>query len=111
MSDNSDETPDPQQLTDGLVRLLTVERTGEDSFRGRQQKDGFGRVFGGQVIAQALQAAQATVGDGKHAHSLHAYFLRGGEEGVDIDHATARDFEGRSFANGARSPRRTASRS
>ncbi|WP_379547547.1 acyl-CoA thioesterase [Qipengyuania sp. DSG2-2] len=98
--DNGPDTaPDPQKLTDGLVRLLTVERTGDDAFAGRQQKDGFGRVFGGQVIAQALQAAQATVEDGKHAHSLHAYFLRGGEEGVGIDYATARDFEGRSFAN------------
>ena len=95
----ADTPPDSQALTDGLVRLLTVERSGEDAFTGRQQKDGFGRVFGGQVIAQALQAAQATVDEAKHAHSVHAYFLRGGEEGVDIDYATARDFEGRSFAN------------
>ena len=63
------------------------------------QPDGIGRVFGGQVIAQALQAAQATAPDGLEAHSLHAYFLRGGKEGVDIDYATARDFDGRSFAN------------
>ena len=83
----------------GFIRLLTVTREGDDAFTGRMQPDGIGRVFGGQVIAQALQAAQATAPDGLEAHSLHAYFLRGGKEGVDIDYATARDFDGRSFAN------------
>ena len=97
--DPADMSADPQQLVDDLVRLLTVSRTGDETFTGGQQKDGFGRVFGGQVIAQALQAAQATVNDEKVAHSLHAYFLRGGEEGLSIDYATAADFEGRSFAN------------
>ena len=83
----------------GFIRLLTVSREGDDAFTGRMQPDGIGRVFGGQVIAQALQAAQATAPDGLEAHSLHSYFLRGGKEGVDIDYATARDFDGRSFAN------------
>lgn len=83
----------------GFIRLLTVSREGDDAFTGRMQPGGIGRVFGGQVIAQALQAAQATAPDGLEAHSLHAYFLRGGKEGVDIDYATARDFDGRSFAN------------
>lgn len=83
----------------GFIRLLTVSREGDDAFTGRMQPDGIGRVFGGQVIAQALQAAQATAPDGLEAHSLHAYFLRGGKEGVDIEYATARDFDGRSFAN------------
>ena len=83
----------------GFIRLLTVSRVSDDAFTGRMQPDGIGRVFGGQVIAQALQAAQATAPDGLEAHSLHAYFLRGGKEGVDIDYATARDFDGRSFAN------------
>lgn len=83
----------------GFIRLLTVSREGDDAFTGRMQPDGIGRVFGGQVIAQALQVAQATAPDGLEAHSLHAYFLRGGKEGVDIDYATARDFDGRSFAN------------
>ena len=93
------ETIDPDTLTAQLVDLLTVERIENDSYRGKPQVDGIGRVFGGQVIAQALQAAQATIGDGKEAHSLHAYFLRGGEEGPPIDYAIARDFDGRSFAN------------
>ena len=90
---------DPKALVDDLVALLTVTEGEPMHFAGRYQKDGVGRVFGGQVIAQALQAAQATVDGGKTAHSLHAYFLRGGVEGVGIDHRVAADFDGRSFAN------------
>ena len=93
------DTQTPEQLVAGLVRLLTVTRDGEDAFSAPQQPGGVGRVFGGQVIAQALQAAQVTAPEGLEAHSLHAYFLRGGKEGVDIGYQTARDFDGRSFAN------------
>ncbi|MCP9223800.1 acyl-CoA thioesterase II [Erythrobacter sp. LQ02-29] len=95
----SETEPTPQALVEDLVTLLTVERLGADHFQAPPKKDGVGRVFGGQVIAQALQAAQATIEDDKVAHSLHAYFLRGGTEGVPIDLATDRQFEGRSFAN------------
>ncbi len=95
MSDN----PSPAQLVSGLVRLLTVEKRAADIFAGSPQKGGIGRVFGGQVLAQALQAAQASVEGGKTAHSLHAYFLRGGKEGIPIEYRIARDFDGRSFAN------------
>jgi acyl-CoA thioesterase-2 len=93
------DTPDPARLVDGLVKLLTVEKRASDIYLGSPQKDGVGRVFGGQVIAQALQAAQATVTDDKQAHSLHAYFLRGGREGVPIEYRIERDFDGRSFSN------------
>ena len=89
----------PEQLVADLVRLLTPDRNGEAAFTGAQQPGGVGRVFGGQVVAQALQAAQATAPDGFVAHSLHAYFLRGGEEGTDIGYTTEADFTGRSFAN------------
>lgn len=93
------ETRSPEQLVAGLVRLLTVEPTGDDHFTGRRKKGGIGRVFGGEVIAQALNAAQATVGSGRPAHSLHAYFLRGGSEEHPSDMAVARDFDGGSFSN------------
>ena len=93
------DTKTPEQLVAGLVRLLTVAPDGENAFKGNQQPGGIGRVFGGQVIAQALQAAQASAPEGMEAHSLHAYFLRGGREGVDIDYSVASDFDGRSFAN------------
>lgn len=87
------------ELVAGLVRLLTVGKRAADVYAGPPQTDGIGRVFGGQVLAQALQAAQASVTDGKCAHSLHAYFLRGGREGVPIEYRIERDFDGRSFAN------------
>lgn len=95
----TDTPPSPQQLVDGLVRLLTVEKSAADIYTGRPQKGGVGRVFGGQVLAQALQAAQSTIPEGKNAHSLHAYFLRGGREGAPIEYRIQRDFDGRSFAN------------
>ena len=93
------ETKTPEQLVAELVRLLTVAPADENAFTGNQQPGGIGRVFGGQVIAQALQSAQATAPEGMEAHSLHAYFLRGGREGMDIDYAVAADLDGRSFAN------------
>ena len=95
MSDNQT----AQELVDGLVSLLTVEQNDENRFTGQPQKGGVGRVFGGQVIAQALMAAQRSVPEDKIAHSLHAYFLRGGKEGPEIDYRIERDFDGRSFAN------------
>jgi acyl-CoA thioesterase-2 len=93
------DTPTPQQLVANLVDLLTVERDDAKHFTGKAQKDGFGRMFGGQVLAQALQAAQLTIEDAKQAHSLHAYFLRGGKEGPPTHYRVETDFEGRSFAN------------
>jgi len=103
MSDTPDHTAKPtpsnKQLVSGLTRLLTIEKRASDVHVGMPQKDGVGRVFGGQVLAQALQAAQASVQGTKTAHSLHAYFLRGGREGVPIEYRIERDFDGRSFAN------------
>lgn len=93
------DAPSPAAIIAGFVRLLTVSEAAPDRFTGAPQPGGVGRVFGGQVIAQALQAAQATVADGMAAHSLHAYFLRGGEEGLDTDYTIHRDLDGRSFAN------------
>nr|WP_245798688.1 acyl-CoA thioesterase domain-containing protein [Sphingopyxis flava] len=57
------------------------------------------RIFGGQVIAQAMIAAARTVETGKTVHSLHAYFLRGGDETKPLHFRVHRDFDGRSFAN------------
>ena len=88
----------PQELTDGLVRLLTVEEIDVDLYRGARQPRGRGRVFGGQVIAQALRAAMASV-EGRAAHSLHAYFLRPGDEAFPIIYRVERDFDGKTFVN------------
>ena len=65
-------------------------------FRGRSPQDGWQRVFGGQVIGQALVAAGRTVQD-RFAHSLHAYFLRPGDPSVPIIYEVDRIRDGRSF--------------
>ena len=62
-----------------LLRLLKLEKIDENIFRGQSQDLGFGNVFGGQVLGQALSAASQTVSSDRLAHSLHAYFLRAGD--------------------------------
>jgi len=99
MAARMNDASENRKLVDDLVELLTVEKRAADIYAGTPQKGGVGRVFGGQVLAQALQAAQASIPDGKIAHSLHAYFLRGGREGSEIEYRIERDFDGRSFAN------------
>ncbi len=99
----TDTPPTPAALAADLVDLLDVEEIDTDLYRGRRSAGGVGRVFGGQVIAQALQAAQRSTDGagedgGKIAHSLHAYFMRAGSEDHPIIYRVVRDFEGRSFA-------------
>ncbi|WP_375429358.1 acyl-CoA thioesterase [uncultured Sphingomonas sp.] len=91
------DTP-PEQLVRALTDLLDVEQLDTDLYRGPRQPGGVGRVFGGQVIAQALQAAERSTDAPKTAHSLHAYFMRPGDENHPIIYRVVRDFEGRSFA-------------
>lgn len=93
-----DAEPTPQALAQGLIELLDVEEIDRDLYRGRRMPGGVGRVFGGQVIAQALQAAQRSTDAPKAAHSLHAYFMRPGDENFPIIFRVVRDFEGKSFA-------------
>lgn len=94
--------PSPETLAAQLVALLDIEEIDTDLYRGKRGNDGYGRVFGGQVIAQALQAAQRSTpgndGEQKAAHSLHAYFMRPGDEGHPILYRVLRDFDGKSFA-------------
>jgi acyl-CoA thioesterase-2 len=96
--DNAPPDTPPAELAQGLVDLLTVEELDTDLYRGARQPGGVGRVFGGQVIAQALQAAQRSTDAPKAAHSLHAYFMRPGSEDFPIIYRVVRDFEGKSFA-------------
>ena len=99
MADDSDWTPrSPGELTAMLVALLDIEEIDTDLYRGPRNPGGQGRVFGGQVIAQALQAAQRSIEGDKIAHSLHAYFMRPGDENHPIIFRVVRDFEGNSFA-------------
>ena len=93
------ENADPAALVDGLLRLLDVADGGGDHFAGARKPGGVGRVFGGQVIGQALASAERTVPGDRPVHSLHAYFLRGGDEAFGIDFEVMRDLDGGSFAN------------
>ena len=94
-----EQEPTPEQLVAWLIKLLDVKDAGDDKFTGRRKRGGVGRVFGGQVIAQALAAAERTVDEDRLAHSLHSYFLRAGSEDHEIDFAVSRDFDGGSFSN------------
>lgn len=81
-----------------LFQLQVAEAEDEFLFPAMKQATR-PRIFGGQVIAQALVAANRTVEPGKTAHSLHAYFLRGGDETKPLHFRVHRDFDGRTFAN------------
>ncbi len=65
-------------LTD-LLSQLQLERIENSLYRGQSQDLGFGAVFGGQVMGQALSAAKETVDETRKAHSLHCYFLLAGD--------------------------------
>jgi len=81
---------------DELVALFDLAPAGEDRFTGLSPHNGWRRVFGGQVLAQALVAAERTVVD-RQPHSLHAYFLLGGDPKKPILFEVERLRDGRSF--------------
>lgn len=83
--------------TESLLSILDLEPLGDDCFRGVSPKDDFRRVFGGQVIAQALVAAARTV-HGRTPHSLHAYFMLPGDPTAPIDYVVEPIRNGRSFS-------------
>ncbi|WP_353257526.1 acyl-CoA thioesterase II [Hyphomonas sp.] len=81
-----------------LLTLLDIERLELDLFRGQSpDEEESQRVFGGQVIAQALVAAYRTVTDDRTCHSLHAYFIRPGDPKVPIIYQVDRSRDGGSF--------------
>ena len=81
-----------------LVELLTLEKIEQGLFRGQSWDLGFRALFGGQVMGQALAAAQLTMPEGRVAHSFHSYFLLPGDanQPVVFDVENVRD--GRSFS-------------
>lgn len=87
----------PEQMVGDLVAALDLERIEENLFRGRNTGEGFARLFGGQVIAQALVAASRTVPTDRPPHSLHAYFMRPGDTEVPVVYQVERDRDGSSF--------------
>jgi len=84
-----------QKSLDNLIALLDLEELEVNTFRGRCT-EGWQRVFGGQVLAQALVAAGRTVDEGV-AHSFHAYFLRPGDSTIPILYNVDRTRDGRTF--------------
>lgn len=83
---------------DGIVAILDLEQLEQNLFRGRSPEIGWQRVYGGQVLAQALTAARRTVDPAKSAHSLHAYFLVGGDPAHPIVYEVERVRDGASFS-------------
>ncbi len=81
-----------------LLEIIDLEPIELNLFRGRSPPDRSTRVFGGQVIAQALAAATRTVESEKAAHSLHGYFLRPGDPSLPILYTVDRIRNGKSFA-------------
>jgi len=82
---------------DQLLSILDLEPLEHNLYRGLSPQVGWQRVFGGQVIGQALVAANRTV-EGRKAHSLHAYFLRAGDPAVPIIYEVDRIRDGGSFS-------------
>jgi len=86
-----------QPVLDRLVGLLDLEQIEENIFRGVSPAQSPVRVFGGQVAGQALVAAGRTVPEERDVHSMHAYFIRGGDPRVPIVYEVDRIRDGRSF--------------
>jgi acyl-CoA thioesterase-2 len=84
-------------VLDELMKLLKLEKIEANIFRGQSQDLGFGNVFGGQVLGQALSAASQTVPDGRQAHSLHGYFMRAGDAALPIVYTVDCIRDGKSF--------------
>ncbi len=81
-----------------LVELLKLQRLEDNLFRGQSRDIGTRYVFGGQVLGQALSAAQCTVGIDRSVNSLHAYFLRAGDVEHPIVYDVDRSRDGSSFS-------------
>lgn len=86
-----------QPVLAALVDLLALERLDRDLFRGKSQDLGWGAIFGGQVLGQALSAAAQTVTAERAVHSLHGYFMRAGDVTRPIIYQVDRLRDGATF--------------
>ncbi len=85
------------RVLEELVEQLSLEKIEENLFRGQSQDLGWGQVFGGQVLGQALSAAAKTVDPARVVHSFHGYFLLPGRVDRPIVYDVDRIRDGRSF--------------
>jgi acyl-CoA thioesterase-2 len=96
-----DDAPDPDPVASMLAVLDLSQsgaRTTEDIFTGVSQRMPLGRVYGGQVLAQSIVAAERTIPEGRSVHSMHGYFLRPGDASSGITFSVDRIHDGRSFS-------------
>ena len=77
--------------------MLELERIEDNLYRGQSYRTPWGRVFGGQVLAQSIHAAQLTVPDDRTLHSMHAYFLLAGDIDMPIVYDVERVRDGGSY--------------
>jgi acyl-CoA thioesterase-2 len=89
--------PTSRALTE-LLALLDLERLEDNLYRGISPKEGWQRVYGGQVLGQALVAAVRTISEPRPVHSLHAYFLLPGDPKIPIIYEVERTRDGGSFS-------------
>jgi acyl-CoA thioesterase-2 len=87
----------PQSALDALIATLDLERLEDNLFLGARGNEGWQRVFGGQVLGQALMAAARTVDAERSVHSLHGYFLLAGDPARPIVYDVERIRDGGSF--------------
>lgn len=80
-----------------LIDLITLKKKSKNTFEGQNFQTSWGRVFGGQVLAQALHAAYQTVPKDRFAHSLHGYFILGGNLDLPITYEVDIIRDGKSF--------------
>ena len=86
-------------MLDQLLDVLQVKPEGELRFLGDNMHPKAYRVYGGQVLAQAVMAARYTVDDDRELHSQHAYFLRPGNPREDIHFTVEPALDGGSFSS------------
>lgn len=101
MTPSHPDTPHPspvQSMLNALTLSSTSARTREDIFTAPSQWQPHGRVFGGQVMAQAVLAGMHTIDPDRVIHSVHSYFLRPGDITEEITFSVDRIHDGRSFS-------------
>src|ERR671913_2423943 len=78
--------------------MFELQPHGADTYVGTGPRYPWGGLYGGQIVAQALRAASATVEPDKVVHSLRSYFIRRGDHGEPVRYEVDRIRNGRSFA-------------
>ena len=99
MTNNPPPANDPvTAMVEALDLTDMSARTTEDIFTGKTLPMPHGRIYGGQVLAQAIVAASRTLPDTRHVHSMHGYFLRAGDATNNVTLSVDRIHDGRSFS-------------